>query len=102
MTDTRPDGRSFSEVRPIEITTGFMPHAEGSVLIKNGDTHVACSATVQHYVPPWLRGQGRGWVTAEYGMLPTVNWRPRGPSACRYGADAPERLSASSAGHYAP
>lgn len=70
MTDTRPDGRSFSEVRPIEITTGFMPHAEGSVLIKNGDTHVACSATVQHYVPPWLRGQRRGWVTAEYGMLP--------------------------------
>lgn len=70
MTDTRPDGRAPDEVRPFEITTGFMPYAEGSVLIKNGDTHVVCSATIQHYVPPWLRGQGRGWVTAEYGMLP--------------------------------
>ena len=70
MTTRRRDGREPSETRPVEIVTDFMPNAEGSVLIKNGGTHVICTATIQSSVPPWLRGRGTGWVTAEYGMLP--------------------------------
>ena len=67
---TRPDGRGPSDPRKINIETGFQPYAEGSVLITAGDTHVVCSASVEETVPGWMRGSGRGWVTAEYGMLP--------------------------------
>ncbi|HJQ84096.1 MAG TPA: ribonuclease PH [Candidatus Binatia bacterium] len=66
----RPDGRKPGELRPIRLVPGFLPPAEGSVLIEMGSTRVICTATVQESVPPFLRNQGRGWVTAEYGMLP--------------------------------
>ena len=66
----RVDGRSLDEGRPITITPRYLKHAEGSVLIEVGDTKVICAATVEDRVPPFLRGSGSGWVTAEYGMLP--------------------------------
>ncbi|MET0619121.1 MAG: ribonuclease PH [Thermoanaerobaculia bacterium] len=66
----RPDGRAPDELRPIAIQTGVARHAEGSALIALGDTHVLCTASVEDRVPPFLKGSGSGWVTAEYGMLP--------------------------------
>ncbi|MEM7120052.1 MAG: ribonuclease PH [Pseudomonadota bacterium] len=66
----RPSGRAKDQLRAIELETGFSKHAEGSCLARFGDTHVLCTASVEERVPPWLRDQGRGWVTAEYGMLP--------------------------------
>jgi ribonuclease PH len=66
----RPSGRSFNEMRAVTLEPGVAKHAEGSCLVKFGDTHVLCTATWDEMTPPWLRGQGRGWVTAEYGMLP--------------------------------
>jgi ribonuclease PH len=67
---TRIDGRSPSDPRPTTITPGFLAHAEGSVLIEVGRTKVICAASVEERVPPFLRNTGKGWVTAEYGMLP--------------------------------
>jgi ribonuclease PH len=67
---SRPSGRSPDELRPVSITRRFTKHAEGSVLIEFGDTHVLCTASVEDSVPPFLRGKGQGWVTGEYGMLP--------------------------------
>jgi ribonuclease PH len=66
----RPDGRAADQLRPLEIILNAQPFAEGSVLIKLGNTHVLCSASVEEGVPPWLKGQGQGWVTAEYALLP--------------------------------
>ena len=66
----RPSKRAPDEVRAVTIERGFSKHAEGSCLIKFGDTHVLCTASLEDRVPPWLRGGGKGWVTAEYGMLP--------------------------------
>ncbi|GGO94300.1 ribonuclease PH [Stakelama pacifica] len=66
----RPSGRSPDEMRPITIEPNFTRHAEGSVLIGFGDTRVLVTASVEERIPPWLRGKGEGWVTAEYGMLP--------------------------------
>ncbi len=66
----RPSGRAPDELRPIKITRHYTKHAEGSVLIEFGDTKVLCNATVEERVPGFLKGQGQGWVTAEYGMLP--------------------------------
>lgn len=66
----RPDGRKVDQLRPIEIITGFQAHAEGSALIKTGDTWVLCAASVEEKTPPWFEGSGKGWVTAEYAMLP--------------------------------
>ncbi len=66
----RYDGREANELRPVKITRNFIKHAEGSVLIEVGDTKVICTATVEDKVPPWMRGQGSGWITAEYSMLP--------------------------------
>lgn len=66
----RPSGRQPAQLRPLSIVTGYTRHAEGSVLIKAGDTHVLCNASVLDKVPPFLKGKGQGWVTAEYGMLP--------------------------------
>ena len=66
----RSSGRRADELRPLHITRGYTIHAEGSVLISCGDTRVLCTASVEERVPPWLRGKGEGWVTAEYGMLP--------------------------------
>ena len=67
---TRIDGRSPSDPRPTTITPGFLAHAEGSVLIEVGRTKVICTASIEDRVPPFLRNSGKGWVTAEYGMLP--------------------------------
>jgi len=66
----RTDGRSPAELRPTTITPGFLSHAEGSVLIEVGRTRVICTASIEDRVPPFLRNTGKGWVTAEYGMLP--------------------------------
>jgi ribonuclease PH len=66
----RPSKRKPDELRPVSIDRAVSMHAEGSCLIKFGNTHVLCTATVEERLPPWLKGQGRGWVTAEYGMLP--------------------------------
>lgn len=66
----RPSKRAADQMREVTIERGFAKHAEGSCLIKFGDTHVLCTASLEERVPPWLRGGGTGWVTAEYGMLP--------------------------------
>jgi len=66
----RPSGRKFDEMRKVSIETGFSHHAEGSALIRVGGTEVLCTASVEGKVPGFMRGQGEGWVTAEYGMLP--------------------------------
>ncbi len=66
----RPSGRNVSEMRPVSIETGVTKHAEGSCLIRIGDTHVLCTASLEERVPPFLKNSGLGWVTAEYGMLP--------------------------------
>jgi ribonuclease PH len=66
----RPSGRSPDQLRPISLDPGFSRYAEGSCLVKFGETHVLCTASVDDKVPPFLRNSGRGWVTAEYGMLP--------------------------------
>lgn len=66
----RPSGRELNKMRPISIETGVTRHAEGSCLIKCGDTHVLCTASIDERVPPWMKNSGLGWVTAEYGMLP--------------------------------
>ena len=66
----RADGRGPGELRPVRLERGWLKHAEGSVLVSCGDTRVVCTASVEPGVPPFLRGRGQGWVTAEYGMLP--------------------------------
>jgi ribonuclease PH len=66
----RTDGRKNDELRSIKITTDYIKHAEGSVLIEMGDTKVICTATIEERIPPFMRGEGKGWITAEYSMLP--------------------------------
>jgi ribonuclease PH len=66
----RPSGRRADELRAVRIERGYTKHAEGSVLVSFGDTRVLCTASIETNLPSWLRGKGRGWVTAEYGMLP--------------------------------
>ena len=66
----RPSGRKPDELRAVSFERGFTRHAEGSCLVRFGDTHVLCTASLEERVPPWLKGGGKGWVTAEYGMLP--------------------------------
>src|SRR3954470_19285697 len=70
MTLARSDGRAAGQLRPTRLTPSFTMHAEGSVLIESGQTRVICTASVEDRVPPFLRNSGKGWVTAEYGMLP--------------------------------
>jgi ribonuclease PH len=70
MKEPRPSGRSADALREIRFTRGFTSHAAGSVLVEYGGTRVICTASVENKVPPFMRGNGRGWVTAEYGMLP--------------------------------
>jgi ribonuclease PH len=67
----RADGRKELELRPVVITPGYIKHADGSVLIEVGDTRVICTAKLEDKVPPFLRNSGKGWITAEYGMLPS-------------------------------
>ncbi|MGI9386867.1 MAG: ribonuclease PH [Methyloligellaceae bacterium] len=66
----RPSNRQPDEMRPVGLERGVSRHAEGSCLVKFGNTHVLCTASLEDRLPPWLKGQGRGWITAEYGMLP--------------------------------
>ncbi|WP_299846607.1 ribonuclease PH [uncultured Roseovarius sp.] len=66
----RPSGRDLNQMRAVSIETGVTKHAEGSCMIRMGDTHVLCTATIEDRVPPFIKGSGLGWVTAEYGMLP--------------------------------
>ena len=66
----RPSGRQLNQLREVSFTRAVSKHAEGSCLVKFGDTHVLCTASLEERVPPWLKGGGKGWVTAEYGMLP--------------------------------
>ena len=70
MSRMRPSRRAADEMRRVSLERGVARHAEGSCLVKFGETHVLCTASVEERPPPWLRGQGRGWVTAEYAMLP--------------------------------
>lgn len=70
MTKRRPSGRSHDQMRAIRIIRNYTKHAEGSVLVEFGDTRVICTASIEKRVPPFLRGSGKGWITAEYGMLP--------------------------------
>lgn len=71
MSDSiRPSGRELDQLREVKITRNYTCHAEGSVLVEFGNTKVLCTASVEERVPPWLKGKGAGWVTAEYGMLP--------------------------------
>ena len=66
----RPSGRAPDQLRPVRITRGYTRHAEGSALVEFGDTRVLCTASIDDKVPPFLKGKGQGWLTAEYGMLP--------------------------------
>src|SRR5215204_3419202 len=70
MSFARTDGRTANELRPARITPGFLPYAEGSVLIEMGNTRVICAASMEERVPSFLRNSGQGWLTAEYSMLP--------------------------------
>ena len=79
----RPSGRAPEELRKVSIERHYTRHAEGSVLVCFGDTRVICTASVETRVPPWLRGRGRGWVTAEYGMLPRATGERSGREAAR-------------------
>ena len=83
----RASGRAADELRKVVLETGFNPQAEGSCLVRFGDTHVLCCATVEERVPPFLRNKGTGWVTAEYGMLPrsTHSRSPREAARGRQG-----------------
>jgi ribonuclease PH len=79
----RPSGRQPDQPRDIRLTRHFTRHAEGSVLVEFGDTRVICTASVENKVPPFLRGEGQGWITAEYGMLPRSTGSRMGREAAR-------------------
>lgn len=79
----RPSGRANDEMRQVKITRNYTMHAEGSVLVEFGNTKVLCTATIDNRTPPWLRGKGQGWVTAEYGMLPRSTNSRMGREAAR-------------------
>jgi len=79
----RPSGRAPDQMRDVRITRGYTKHAEGSVLVEFGDTRVICTASVDERAPGWMRGSGRGWVTAEYGMLPRSTGSRMGREAAR-------------------
>ncbi len=94
MGTTRPDGRAADELRPVHIQSNPVLHAEGSALIRMGNTIVLCTATVVEDVPNWLRGQGKGWITAEYALLPrsTHERTPRERSGARGRTQEIQRL----------
>src|SRR5690554_3350571 len=79
----RPSSRQADQLRPVRITRQYTKHAEGSVLVEFGDTRIICTASVVAGVPPFLRGQGKGWLTAEYGMLPRSTGTRMGREAAR-------------------
>ena len=103
MTQARPFGRAADQLRHIEIIPHFTKHAEGSCLIKAGDTHVLVTASVEERVPPFLRGANQGWVTAEYGMLPrSTHSRMDRESAKGKQSGRTLKFNGSLAGHCAP
>jgi ribonuclease PH len=79
----RPSGRATDQLRPVKFTRNYTKHAEGSVLVEFGDTKVLCTASIEERVPRWLKGKGKGWVTAEYGMLPRSTGSRMGREAAR-------------------
>lgn len=79
----RPSGRANDELRQVKFTRNYTMHAEGAVLVESGNTKVLCTATIDDRTPPWLRGKGQGWVTAEYGMLPRSTNSRMGREAAR-------------------
>lgn len=79
----RPSGRATDEMRPVTFTRNFTSHAEGSVLVEFGNTKVICTASIEENVPGWMRGKGKGWITAEYGMLPRSTHTRMGREAAR-------------------
>nr|CAA6816938.1 MAG: Ribonuclease PH (EC [uncultured Thiotrichaceae bacterium] len=79
----RPSGRNLDEKRAVKFTRNYTCHAEGSVLVEFGNTKVLCTASIDERVPPWLKGKGKGWVTAEYGMLPRSTNSRMGREAAR-------------------
>jgi len=79
----RPSGRQPDQLRDIRFTRQYTKHAEGSVLVEFGDTRVLCTASIEERIPPWLKGKGEGWVTAEYGMLPRSTGTRMGREAAR-------------------
>ena len=87
MSFERTDGRASNELRPVKITPGYLPYAEGSVLIEMGQTRVVCSASIEERVPPFLRNCGQGWITAEYSMLPRAT-QTRTPREVRRGGQS--------------
>ena len=87
MSFARTDGRAPDELRPARITPGYLPYAEGSVLIEMGNTRVVCAASLEDRVPPFLRNSGNGWLTAEYAML------PRATQTRRAGSDSDQRTA---------
>ena len=91
----RPSKRKPDELRRVSIERAVSMHAEGSCLIKFGNTHVLCTASVEERVPPWLKGQARGWVTAEYGMLPRATTARGARRASARNRGAPRRSSVS-------
>ena len=86
----RPDGRRPDELRSVKITRRYLKYAEGSVLIELGDTRVVCAASIEERVPPWLRGAGQGWITAEYGMIPRATQERNPRDASRPGGRVQE------------
>jgi len=99
----RPSARNPDQLRDIRMTRHYTKHAEGAVLVEFGDTKVICTASVENKVPPFLKGKGQGWITAEYGMLPAppaTAWAAKPAAANR--AAAPSKSSASSAAPCAP
>ena len=96
----RHDGRAPGQLRPVTLEPGFIRYPEGSVLINWGNTRVICNATVEESVPPFLKGRGQGWVTAEYNMLPRAT-QTRSPRDISKLKAAPPRSSGSSAGLFA-
>ena len=78
----RPSGRKPDQMREVRFTPDYTRYAEGSALAEFGDTRVLCTASVENRVPPWMRGNGSGWVTGEYGMLPRSTHTRSGRDAC--------------------
>ena len=87
----RPSRRAPDELRAVSLERGVVKYAEGSCFVKFGDTHVLVTATLEERLPPWLKGQARGWVTAEYGMLPRATLGAHAPRSLRRQAGRPHR-----------
>src|ERR1700686_5888878 len=89
---TRPDGRAADQLRPVSVEPGYLQFPPGSVLISLGNPRVICAATIEDRVPPWMRGRGTGWITAEYAMLPsaTPERNQREAAKGRLGGGAPQ------------